>query len=437
MKNHQKTVLTLCFIFFCNPFQVISMDNDESPAFSSEDEHEKKPNGTLVNASSLTSESYENSLDSLQYLVGSGDVFRVSIVAMPNRQFRAVVHENGSILLPDFGVIRIGKTSLSQAKSLIRNYISQKIKIKSDIFVALIKAKEVTVTVTGGIANPGSIRLSGKMRLFDALKLSNNNALPSISDCDYRAIVISNGDSTKKNDLFQFIFKGSIAENPYVYPGDNIRINLATSRAFIHGALKSSFLGLLPIKENESVADFLSLFPLDASADSNKVIIKSGKDTGPQTVVVCERNKTSMMYLHNNDMIIIPQKENYLQPILVTVSGEVVRQGVYPIMKNGSTVEDVILMAGGITPLGNLGKIVIIRRGKFIRKNQLSSQSVSTYSEINSVRPEINSAIVKVGITNDFCIIPVESVNSRIVLEENDDIVVPKKENFEIGRAHV
>lgn len=129
-------------------------------------------------------------------------------------------------------------------------------------------------------------------------------------------------------------------------------------------------------------------------------------------------------------MIIVPQKENYTLPILVSVSGEVVRQGVYPIVKNGSTVEDVILMAGGITPLGNPGKIVIIRRGKFIRKNQLSAQGTSVSSEINSVRPEINSAIVKAGTTNDFSIIPVESVKSKIVLEESDDIVVPKKENF-------
>ncbi len=251
---------------------------------------------------------------------------------------------------------------------MIRDHVSKKIKIKSDVYVSLIKAKEVTVNITGAIANPGTIKISGKMRLLDAIKQSNNNTLPSVNELNFRSVSVTSGDSTKVFDLLQFIFKGNTQQNPYVYPGDNVQINLATSRVFIGGALKNTTQGQIPIKEYEHAIDFISMFQLDASADSSKIIIKSGKDINTQTVTVFDKKAAAEIILHDNDIIMIPQKENYSQQLLVYVSGGVSAPGGYPILKNRSTLDDVIQMAGGLTALANKEKIVIIRRSKTLRK---------------------------------------------------------------------
>ena len=302
----------------------------------------------------------------------------------------------------------------------------KKIKIKSDVYVSLIKAKEVTVNITGAIANPGTIKISGKMRLLDAIKQSNNNTLPSVNELNFRSVSVTSGDSTKVFDLLQFIFKGNTQQNPYVYPGDNVQINLATSRVFIGGALKNTTQGQIPIKEYEHAIDFISMFQLDASADSSKIIIKSGKDINTQTVTVFDKKAAAEIILHDNDIIMIPQKENYSQQLLVYVSGEVSAPGGYPILKNRSTLDDVIQMAGGLTALANKEKIVIIRRSKTLRK----PNQPGTSAEPSSVRPEITTAIVKASTTNDFSIIAPGSAHNEIYLERNDEVIVPKTERY-------
>ena len=90
----------------------------------------KKTNVTPLVAPILSNESSENSIDSSQYYVGSGDVFLVSILAMSNRQFKAVIDDNGGIVLPDFGLVKLGKVPLQAAKSMIRDHVSQKNKNK-------------------------------------------------------------------------------------------------------------------------------------------------------------------------------------------------------------------------------------------------------------------------------------------------------------------
>jgi protein involved in polysaccharide export with SLBB domain len=425
MKIARKTLAALWIILSVQQFSVVLMAQVPDSPFGTE----QKPNGTPLLTSFPSNESSENSIDSLQYYVGSGDVFLVSILTMSNRQFKAVVDDNGGIVLSDYGLIKLGKVPLQTAKSLIRDHVSRKIKLKSDICVSLIKAKEVTVSVTGAIANPGTIKISGKMRLLDAIKLSNNTVLPSINELDFRSVSVTSGDSIKKIDLLQFILKGNTQQNPYVYPGDNIQINLATSRVFIGGALRNITQGPIPIREYEHAIDFISLFQLDASADSSKIIMKRGRDLNSQTVTVFDKKAAAEIILCDNDIIIIPPKENYSQQLLVSVSGEVLAPGIYPILKERTTLDEVIQMAGGLTASANKERIVIIRRNKTIRRPQQYNQTAAS-PEQSSVRPEINSAIVKAGLANDFAIIAAGSARDKIYLDRNDEIIIPKTERY-------
>jgi len=112
------------------------------------------------------------------------------------------------------------------------------------------------------VAAPGTYRLAGTFRLLDAVKMANNQELPSLTEFNYREMECRNRDSLRYYDEFKFLFKNDLSQNPYVYPGDNIALAYAKTRVFLHGSIKNPITGTVPIKQDEPLAEFLSLFTL-------------------------------------------------------------------------------------------------------------------------------------------------------------------------------
>ncbi len=415
------------FIFhqaFCSPI----ISGPSSPSFFG-DQKFPSTNGQI---SFIQNELYENSIDSNQYFIGSGDVFLITIPDDLNHQIKVIVDDNNCVVLPDFGIVNLSKVNLRIAKGMLREYVQKRVKIKKgDVSISLIKTKDVMISVFGVVKNPGTIKLPGKMRVLDAVKVANNSILSPISEIDLRQVLVTNGDSTCSYDLMQYIYRGNIKENPYLYPGDNIQVNNAVSKVFLGGAIivKDTTDIVFPIKKNETVSELLSLFNATPSADTSIIIIKTGSNTNSPEIKTIDHKIAKNLVLQHNDMIIIPEKENYSQQLQVMVSGEVKKPGIYPMIKEETSLQNILDLAGGTTNYANLNRIVIIRRSKISRKTQQLSPQVPI-AENSSVRPEINSAIIKVGVSSDYSIITVGDIKNKLMLEKNDEIVVPKKDRF-------
>jgi len=420
----KKSLAVLLMIFFCQ--QVFSESAMQASLAQINDAMK-----TTEKMNTMTFSSNEESecfVDSMHYYIGAGDVFLISPLNSTNFKIKAVVDENSNLLLADFGVVKLGKVSLVAAKAEIRNFLAQKIKEKSDIYVSFIRAKAVSVTILGVVANPGTIQVSGKARLFDALKLVNNGSV-SLNDWNVRNIEIDNGDSVKYIDLFPYALKGSLEENPYVYPGDIIRVAPATERAYVGGAIRNTAPGSFPIKKDETIKDFLSFFLFDATADSSKIIIRHGTDIASQTIVLAGRENILNEKIQHQDILLIPVKENYPAAWMVSVEGEVLSPGAVPILKNRTTLEDVFRFTGGLTSEGDETRTVIIRRSKVVESLKQTDASLKESQNL-SMRPEINTSIIRAYSSLDYTIIPVTSLREKIVLENQDLVFVPKKDPF-------
>jgi polysaccharide biosynthesis/export protein len=376
----------------------------------------------------------DNGVDSALYFIGTGDIFQASLIESPSVAYRAEINQNCDVFIPNLGVLTLGKVPLYKAKKAISDFIHSKIKTKSDVYISFIKGKKATISITGAITNQGTFTLPGTNRISDAIKIANNNILPSLNECNYREIALTHGDSITLFDLFQFFFKNDLAQNPYIYPGDIITIRRSSRAIYIFGAIRD-ISGQIPIKRNESLRDFLSLFTLDASIDSSNIIIQRGATEESRSNTIYRFDDPNNIFLCDKDFIFIPSKRNYPALHSIAVSGSVKSPGQYPIIPATTTVEEIIDMAGGVTQNANNHLTVIIRQSKSaaakLKQNaQASGIQIGTIPDISLTRPEISSAINKLSTINDYTVISINNNQGPIKLEDGDVVIVPRKDPF-------
>jgi polysaccharide biosynthesis/export protein len=380
----------------------------------------------------------DNSIDQDSYFIGGGDVFSAHIVELPSVEYVVIVDQNCDAVIQDLGIIKLGRKTLSEAKTVLRDFIRSKLKRPYEVYVSLVRAKSAIVTVSGAISNPGTYQVDGTSRLFDVIRMSHNNTLPPVSEFDYREVKCTRQDTTETHDLFRFLFLSDNSQNPYVYPGDHIHINMSSRRVFITGSLRTPYLGYLPIKTNETAKDFLSLFNFDGSADSDKILITTYGDKNEARTSIFSLKEPQNIRLDDRDVILVPPKSDYPRLQIVTVSGEANRPGAYPIQARKTDAQSIIDLAGGPTSRGNLKRAFIIRRIKIdalelaMNPPSTSPMGVAAVSRSTSpvVRPEISAALANITTSKDFSIIPLRENAGRTLLEPNDEVVIPKIENI-------
>lgn len=83
--------------------------------------------------------------------------------------------------------------------------------------------------------------------------------------------------------------------------------------------------------------------------------------------------------LNNEDVLFIPTQEDLRQERTFTITGEVMTPGVYEYAAN-TTIEDLIVMAGGLTDRASLAKVDVSRRIRDPRATEKISDIAKTYT---------------------------------------------------------
>ena len=373
------------------------------------------------NQSKITQQVAISTINEESYIIGTGDVFFISLVDAPNINYTTSVDQNNNLYIPDLGLVTIGRTNLVEAKERITAYMKAKLRQAGEIYVALLKPKDVSVSFLGAIASPGTYRLPGPIKLFDAIKTAHNGEVPSFSEADLRNVTVSNTDQTKQYDLMAFLHKDDHEQNPYITPGDMIRISPLTKQVYINGAVREPKPSVYPLRKNETISEFLSHFVLDRAADTLNISVHR-IITGEIKERISYYNDLVLQHL---DVITIPVKKNHPRVFHVSISGQAARPGTYPIIEDVTTASDIINLAGGTTATGNLTQAVIIRHGK-----SLSPEFSMRAQPIAGVRPELGTSLTMMSATSDHIVISLNEQGHDVVLEPNDQVYIPKMEKF-------
>ena len=278
----------------------------------------------------------------------------------------------------------------------------------------------VAVGINGAKVVPGTYRVSPDQRVLDVIKMANGGVLPALDTIDSRNIIVeSEGGLLDTFDLLRYIAIGDLSQNPYVQGGQSIHINFATKWVFISGDLQGALVGEVPLKKGETIGEFLSLYTFNATADTTRLLCER---QGQHSIELSLEQLDTVILRDLDNITLFPLKEQK-DVFRVTITGEVLRPGVYTIKHGETMAYDLIKKSGGASSLGNIDEAWLIRLGK---KDRLPQQELTEGME--SVQKEITNSISNTIISGDYMIIPLKT--GDIALEDGDEIVIPKREKI-------
>ena len=323
----------------------------------------------LISINSLRSQDKNHGFNSFnignektRYLLGPGDVIQVKIFKMDQFNSITTVLPDGTINLPRVSSLNVKGMNLDEAKILITKEY-ERIIINPLIYINLLGAREIRVSVTGEVNRPGIYVLnsSKNIRSDDFSNFSNINknirGWPSPVDAIQKA-----GGIGPEADLKNIVVIRSGQKDNST---NRIKINYWDS-----------------LKNGKNIQSYYIY-------DGDSIIVEKIKDI----------QKINQYELPNSN----------LSPefIIVNVIGEVVNPGQHKVRPN-ATIEEALLIAGGLTKKGS----------KNIRHLRLKNDGSVSLSKYAYTQGRINQKKIRINLYEKDIVI----VNRKFLSKRSDQI---------------
>jgi protein involved in polysaccharide export with SLBB domain len=294
------------------------------------------------------------------YRLGPGDALQIGIVGQFTRTQTVTVTPEGSVVLPEMGVVRVLGLSLDAAEERVRTLVGRFYR-NVNVSLSLSAVRAFKVVVVGDVDAPGVRPANAASRVSE---LVPDDAGETVR---HRNIVVrrANGDSLLA-DLARFRQTGDLSANPTLREGDALFVPTIDRTVAVYGRVR--FPGTYEYRAGETLAELLSIangaadFPSDA-ADTVRVTRFAGDVQRDLTVLTRAQatGSTGALALQPFDAVYVPGVANYRLARTATVTGQVRRPGTYPIRHDTTTLAELVALAGGFTDEASLADATLHR----------------------------------------------------------------------------
>lgn len=275
----------------------------------------------LLILSSQTANAQEPTIDT-RYRIGPGDVLEVRVSRAPELSRDGVrVDQRGMIRMPmwDGDVPAACLTEGELATSIAKIYLKYKTAPHVDVFVKEFQSQPVAVT--GAVRSASNFKLQRQVRLLELLSFAGG---PSEAAGQTVQIVHAGGPSlcekgneTVANEMGGLVsykledtLHGVLAANPYVRPGDIVRVLEADQVYVIGNVLRPT---IIPLKEPITVSRAIAYAGGTAPStkkDKVRIIRQTPGSITKQEIFVdlgaIEKRKAEDVALLANDIVDVP-----------------------------------------------------------------------------------------------------------------------------------
>lgn len=294
----------------------------------------------------------------LNYQLGPGDELIIDVFGYSEESFKLFVSNDGSIKIPNIGIIHVNGLTIEQASVRIKqNLLKVYSRISSgetQVSISLGNIRSIKVTLIGEVNLQGTYTLPSLATVFNALYASGgpnrNGSLRNIR-------IIRNNKVIANLDVYEFIKNGIAKGNIRLQDQDIIKINPYEKRVELRGQVKRE--GLFEVTKSENlkqVIEFAGGFTDDAYRDRIKVTRNNPKQKSvadvPYELMELFEPKTGDIYQIDK---ILNRFENR-----VRIEGSVFRPGNYAI-EEGLTAKKLIEKAEGLTEDAFLTRAILYR----------------------------------------------------------------------------
>jgi polysaccharide biosynthesis/export protein len=407
----------------------------------------------------------EGFINPTEYYLGPSDILEVNIWGAIPLTLPVIISPEGTAIVNTVGEIPLKGLTLEEAKITLANEIKKKFK-SSAVSVTLRSPRLFNVSVVGNVNNPGTFVVSAidrvdrvvsiAVRELEKKEILNKAELDRLAyfrdeqekernDYSLRNIKVihKNGD-TLNVDLVKYFAMGDKSSNPFLRDGDIIFVpkeDLDGNIISIFGAVKKP--GKFEYSKGDNITTALSIAQgYNANSDLTNVEINRVNEdwSGFSKINV---NLKSILDGKEKNFELIPGDRVFIRPLKsikptkeVTLKGEVVKPGKYPIIKGVTKLSEVIEAAGGFTASASLAEASIVRKNiteDNLEKNpdyeRLETMRLGKLDRTDIEYLTLEEVIKRGYVVADFKKIFSDKDKSSDILLEGDEIIYVPTDN--------
>ena len=280
------------------------------------------------------------------YVLGPGDEIFIDIWGANQANIRQVISPDGTINIPDLGLVNLNGMTVKEADSYMRRRLGQIYSVdgenaKSDIKLTLGNIRTIQVHVMGEVTNPGTYYLSSLSNIYHALYsaggVSNLGTLRDIQ-------LIRKGKVIAHLDIYDFIREGKMIDT-ILEEGDIINVPTYDIVVDITGNIKRPMS--YELVEGETIADLVDYaagFTGDAYKKNLRMIRKNGSEY--QIFTIDEQEYPDFKLVDGDAIAVGAMLDRFENKI--EIKGAVYRPGTYQLGGDIHTVSQLIAKAEGL-----------------------------------------------------------------------------------------
>jgi polysaccharide export outer membrane protein len=289
------------------------------------------------------------------YLLGSGDVLKISVYNNPDLTLETRVSERGMITFPLIGEVLVEGITASAAEKKIAKLLETGNFVKQpQVNLLVTQFQSKMISVLGGILKPGRYPLERATNLADLL------ALVSVSSEGSDLVTIIGKEGKKEYDLHNIVGKGENAQNVPLDGGEIVYVHARDVSVMgqVNRPGKYAVTGGV-----RTLGDFLSVAGGINPGGSDTVTVttfRNGKQSRFEVDIdnlFRTGNNAANIELTSGDTVYVPRAP------MAYIYGEVQRPGTFRIERN-MTVLQALAQGGGLTARGTKRNIQLDRRNE-------------------------------------------------------------------------
>lgn len=464
------------FIFLLVCFLSINVSSlfsqlDKETGFKTLFEDDIKSQITSNSLTQMNSSPVGNDVNPDYYYPGPGDLLLLKIFPVNNNENYIEITPDNLLVLPrSFGEIITKDKTLNQIKQEIEEKIKLSIK-DVRVVLSIKKPRSCMISISGNVVLPGTYIFPATYTISTVLTLVNRNLVdektspvvqtlsmesskrknetevaflssgvsPSTSYSTRNIVVISNNGKSLNVDLEKSYALQDNHFDPYIREGDKIYVpNEEVNIPIISISGEVLRPASLQYKKGDKLSFLLKCGAgLKPTADKSRIFFYSS--TGEQKNISVDDNLNLLSEdfdLSSGCFVVVEKEEESLisTNALVSVTGKVNKEGIYPIISGQTTLKEVIEKAGGVKQNALLSDAYILRRTQkqntfFDNKRELLDffqNSDLTLEDTTRLMIDLYNKKPYVACDFQTALNP-KTKNDEVLLENGDVINIPEK----------
>lgn len=227
-----------------------------------------------------------------EYVIGEGDLLRVTVYDNPDLATEARVSGDGKISFPLIGEVAVNELNVADAEKAIAAMLEAGYIVKPQVHIFIAEYKSKKVTVLGEVAKPGIVVLRGASTLMEVLSDAGGITLNAGDTIVIQRKLISQstvsaqekidkdkakGEMSVVVDTKRLFEDGDVTANVPVQAGDSIYVPKAAF-VYVNGEVKTP--GAYKITKGLTVLKAITIsggFTIKASEGRTRIIRKTEK----------------------------------------------------------------------------------------------------------------------------------------------------------------